>query len=115
MAQLSPTDLMKMTFEDVWRSIHDLQIRLIDLEMQNEELRNAQIELTESRDRYSDLYEFAPIGFVTLDEDGKILETNLAAAKMFGVERQALLRANISKFIGSDSQDDWQVRWQATI
>jgi PAS domain S-box-containing protein len=115
MSRISPTDIMKMTFEDVWRSIHDLQVHQIELEMQNEELRNTQIELTESRDRYSDLYEFAPIGYVTLDKDGRILENNLAAAKMLGVERQALLRANISKYIGRESQDDWHLRWRAAI
>jgi len=70
--------------EAVQRLAHDLHTHQIELEMQNEELRRAQVELVESRDRYSDLYDFAPVGYVTISSKGLILEANLTFAKMLG-------------------------------
>src|SRR5215831_1886158 len=79
--------------------VHQLEIHQVELELQNEELRKTQVELATSRDRYTDLYEFAPIAYVTLDNRGRILEGNLMAAKLLGIERRTLLRANLAKFI----------------
>lgn len=99
------TDIAGMTRDDVQRLVHELQIHHIELELQNEELRRAQLELAESHDQYADLYEFAPIGYVTLNQDGKIMAANLTAAAMFGIERHALLKAHLSSFVSRGSQD----------
>jgi PAS domain S-box-containing protein len=99
-------DVAEMPQEDVQRLVHELQVHQIELELQNEELRQAQVELADSRDRYADLYEFAPVGYLTLDRDGKIREVNLAAATMLGVGRGDLPGAKISAFVGRESQDD---------
>jgi len=72
------------------RVIHDLQVHQIELEMQNRELREAQQMLEESRARYADLYDLAPIVYCTLDVHGRIQEANLTAAAFFGIERAAL-------------------------
>ena len=72
------------------RLIHELQVHQIELEMQNRQLREAQRDLEVSRSRYADLYDFAPVGYCTLNEHGVVLESNLTAASLFGIDRAYL-------------------------
>jgi PAS domain S-box-containing protein len=80
-----------MAEEDVQGLVHELQVHQVELEMQNEELRQAQEQLGESLEKYSDLYDFAPVGYVTSDRDGLILEANLTFAGQLGIERGRLI------------------------
>ena len=80
-----------MAEEDYQRLIHELQVHQIELEMQNEELRTAQEQLGESLAKYSDLYDFAPVGYVTSNREGLILEANLTFAGQLGIERGRLI------------------------
>lgn len=66
--------------------IHELRVYQIELEMQNEELRRMQGELGASQARYFDLYDLAPVGYVTVNEKGLIFEANLTAATLLGKE-----------------------------
>jgi PAS domain S-box-containing protein len=77
--------------EDADKLFHELVVHQVELEMQNEELRNAQVQLEQSRSKYSDLYEFAPVGYLTLDEKGLVLEANLTIARQLGIERSYLI------------------------
>ena len=80
-----------MAEHDYQGLVHELQVHQIELEMQNEELRMAQGQLGESLAKYSDLYDFAPVGYVTLNREGLILEANLTFAAQLGIERGRLI------------------------
>ena len=69
------------------RMAQDLEVHQVELETQNQELQGAQHLLEDSRDRYADLYDFAPVGLLTLDSRGTIREINLTACAMLGAER----------------------------
>jgi PAS domain S-box-containing protein len=87
------------------RLIHELQIHQVELEMQNEEMRGTQAELEESRGRYKELYDFAPVGYVTLDPFGLIVEANLTAATLLNVTRAALIGKYLQSFMDRESAD----------
>ena len=80
------------TETDTQRLVHELQVHQIELEMQNEELQKARNEMEAEMEKYSDLYEFAPVGYVTLDREGTIREANLTSANLLGIERSKLLK-----------------------
>jgi PAS domain S-box-containing protein len=103
--QTGPQVPSDISSEDVHKLVHDLQTHQIELELQNEELRRIQEELVESRDKYSDLYDCAPVGYLTIGEKGLILEANLTVTEMLGVERARLLNQPLSSFIIDDDQD----------
>src|SRR6202011_2882519 len=98
-AAQAPENLEARTPEALDRTLHELRVHQIELEMQNEELRRTQEELEASRARYFDLYDLAPIGYFTLSEEGLILEANLTAAKLLGVTRDALVKQPLSRFV----------------
>ena len=91
--------------EEMRRALHELHVHQIELEMQNEELRRAQTELEALRARYFDLYDLAPVGYVTLGEQEVILEANATIATLLGVPRDALVNQPITRFVFKDDQD----------
>ncbi len=80
-----------MEDRDPQRLIHDLHVHQVELEMQNRELREAQGRLEESRSAYADLYDFAPVGYCTLNSEGRIGEINLTGAAFLGAPREELI------------------------
>ncbi len=100
-------DLDQLAYSDIRKLAHELKVYEIELEMQNEELRKDQIVIAESQKKYSNLYDFAPIGYFTLDENGVILEANLTGATMLGTDRQSLIKKPVSLFIPRENTDQF--------
>ena len=84
---------------DVRVLLHELQVHQIELEMQNEELQRTQVEAQAAREKYSDLFDFAPIGYFLLDPQGRMRELNLAAAALLGSDRAALAQKPLAPFV----------------
>lgn len=87
--------------------LHELQVHQIELAMQNEELQRALAELEASRDRYFDLYEFAPISYFTLDADGVIVDINLTGVRLLGMVRQKAIKQRFAQFVADQAKDRW--------
>jgi two-component system, cell cycle sensor histidine kinase and response regulator CckA len=102
-----PENLEGLSVEAVRHAFHELQVQRIELEMQNEELQRIQNELEVAKARYVNLYDLAPIGYCTISETGLILEANLTAARMLGVDRKGLFRQLLSRFILREDQDSY--------
>ena len=85
--------------------LHELRVHQIELEIQNEELRQTQADLVASQARYFDLYALAPVGYITASEAGMVLEANLTAATLLGVDRGALVKQPVTRFILKEDQD----------
>jgi two-component system, chemotaxis family, sensor kinase Cph1 len=83
--------------------VHELSVHQIELKIQNEELKVAQTNLEDSRRKYFDLYNFAPIGYFTLNKDGIIVDANLAGAELLGVERLNLYNTAFIQYITQDN------------
>ena len=88
-----------LTQENMQRLLHELQVHQIELEMQNEELRKSRDELDTNLDKYTDLYDFAPVGYFTLNRNGIIHAANLTGAALLGVERSRLIGQNFGLYI----------------
>lgn len=106
-AKLTQIELIESFIVPPDQILHELHIHQIELEMQNEELRRVQKALEESRDRYEDLYEFSPMGYLTLNESGMITEINFTACDMLGSVRHKLLNRRFSRFISAEDNDTW--------
>ena len=98
-------DLSEVPPERMASLIHELQVHQIELKMQNEELRRIQGELEKTRDKYSHLYDFSPVGYFTLTEKGIIDEANLPVASMLGAERSTLVGKPFTRFVFEEDQD----------
>jgi PAS domain S-box-containing protein len=84
---------------EIQRLLHELQVHQIELEMQNEELRESRAEVEGLLARYTDLFDFAPIGYFTLTRDGAILAVNLTGARLVGIERARLLNTRFMSLV----------------
>ncbi len=98
-------DLSDASSEKMAGLIHALEVHQIELNMQNDELGRIQGELEKSRDRYSHLYDFAPVGYFTVNDKGSIDQVNLTGAAMIGIERSALIGKPFSGIVLRDDQD----------
>ena len=100
-------ELVELTHEDALKLVHELRVHQEELEIQNQELIRSREELTEARDRYADLYDYAPTGYLTLSRRGIIKEANVTVCQMLGISRSELLRQRLSHFVAPESQNEF--------
>jgi len=91
------------TEADTKRLLHELQVHHLELEMQNAELRQVRDEVEMQLERYTDLYDFAPVGYYSIDEQGLILDVNLTGAALLGIERSQLINRRLLTFAAPKS------------
>jgi two-component system, NtrC family, sensor kinase len=88
--------------------VHDFRVHQIELEMQNEQLFNTQEMLHESLEKYADLYDFAPVGYITLGRDGLILETNLTFSGQIDRPRAGLINTPLGVYVAQKDRGRFQ-------
>lgn len=95
-------DTAPLSVEDIRKTLHELQVHQIELQVQNEELRRNQAELEAARNRYFNFYDQAPVGYCTVNAQGLIVQANLTTVGLLGVERGALRMRPFSHFIAGE-------------
>jgi PAS domain S-box-containing protein len=89
---------------DTGRLPHELQVHQVELEMQNAELQEVRDRMDIQLEKYTDLFDFAPVGYFSMDDQGRILEVNLTGAALLGVERSRLINQRFPRFVVPESQ-----------
>ena len=111
-----PADSIGETSEiEVKKLVHELEVHQIELEMQNEVLQRSQMETADERRKYTDLYDFAPVGYFTLDRKGRIIEANVTGASLLGFEKRSLAGEPFHRFIHSSYSNIFQSHLQKAI
>ena len=100
---------------DIRQLLHELRVHQIELQMQNDELRRAQGEIETALSQYTDLYDFAPVSYFTIDSKGLVLKMNLTGTALLGVERNRLTGKPFGYFVAKEDQDSFWLHRQAVI
>jgi len=111
-SQGKPNALSPVAMQQV---LHELRVHQIELEMQNEELRRTQVAQEALQARYFDLFDLAPVGYCTVNQQGLIQQANLATAALLGTGRAALAKQPISRFILKEDQDIFYLHRQQLL
>ena len=104
----APDDVLEPLSPDSLRLIHELQVHQIELEMQGEELLKTQGELEAGLERYRSLYDFAPVGYLSLDRAGAIRQVNLCGARLLGADRSQLVAGRLVSFLAPSSRPTFE-------
>ena len=96
-----------MGWVDLKSLAHELAVHQVELEIQNEELRQSRTAVEEARDRYLDLFDFAPVGYFTLDEHSRIIEANLTGCRLLETDKRTLKNKPFTRFISDDETDSF--------
>jgi PAS domain S-box-containing protein len=96
-----------LSAEEAERLLHELEVHQVELELQNEELRFTRDELELNYARYMELYDFAPVGYVSLSPEGTLLKSNLAAARLLGLNRSVVVGKPLSQFLVPWHREGW--------
>ena len=104
LARQKPGGGEQRTEVEMARLVHELEVHQIELEMQNEELQRSRVEIDAALERYTELYDFAPVGYFSIDQQGLIQEVNLAGAAMLGTARSRILQRRLRGFVSPTSR-----------
>ncbi len=104
MGAKAPERYLPQSREATRRIVHELEVHQIELVMQNEELRQARYEVETALKKYTDLYEFAPAGYFTLDQNGVISSLNLTAADLIRIERSLVIGRSFEQLLSEKSR-----------
>jgi len=107
-------DLDTLEPAEIRQLVHELEVHKVELQIQNEQLMASQLAAEESRERYRELYDSAPIGLVEIDGDGVIVESNLSFAALLGLARSQIIGRKLSRHVTPKSQDRWHLERHAT-
>ncbi|MFA9459811.1 PAS domain-containing sensor histidine kinase [Thiohalorhabdus sp. Cl-TMA] len=106
-------DVSELSSEDIQAVVEELHIHQEELAIQNEELQEVQVELSEARDRYWDLFQHAPVGYLILDGQGCIREANFRATELLSITRSYAEGHPFSEFLAAGAQDAWYLHRRA--
>lgn len=98
----------RIPLPEMYRLVHELQVHQIELEQQNEELRQARIAIEDGLARYTELYEMAPVGYLTLGEDGVIQQVNRTGLRLLGLDGWPVAAKNLRSLIAAESRGIFQ-------
>jgi len=98
-------NLDKLSQEEIKKIIHDLRVHQIELELQSDELRSSNLQLQSVKDKYQDLYDFAPVGYVTIDGNGMIRQINITMCEMLYRSRDTLIKKSLADFLAPESKE----------
>jgi PAS domain S-box-containing protein len=113
MARSVPIVLDALSVDEVRQVVHELEVHKVELEIQNEQLRESHLAAEESKQRYRQLYDTAPIGYLTLDARGAIVGANLTVSRLLKIPRGRLIGQKLSSFIAPRHQDLWHLERRA--
>ncbi|MEF3076077.1 PAS domain S-box protein [Methylobacter sp. Wu1] len=107
MLNKSGTDITRMSSQEIQKLLFEFQVHQIELELQNEELNRTHQELLASRDLYANLYNLSPVGYLTLNKDGVILQANLTATRLLNHPIEELINRKLAQYIDASDQDQY--------
>ena len=108
----TPQEISNITHDEIQRILYDLQVYQIELQMQNDELQKAQLEITQTNNRLNFIYHHTPIGIVTLDFQGFIQQANHTFGQMLGINSNALVKKHFSKLIVDEDKNIFIQRYE---
>ncbi len=108
-------DVSTLPTKELQALVHELQVHQIELEMQNEEIKRLHLESEASKKKYQDLYDFAPVGYLTLSRKGIITEVNLTGASLLGVARQKLINRGFGHFVDDESLGQFDIHISSVL
>lgn len=113
--QFEAQDPSELSLREIREMIHDLNVYQVELETQNDELIKLHYDLEAERNKYYDLYDLAPVGYFTIDREGRVTEINLTGASLLGLERSVVKGKPFHHFITFDSQDIYYLKRQQIL